>query len=235
MSRSSLRHSRSETSLANYPFRDRRGSTSSVNSVVRIVVLGASGVGKTALTVRFLTRRFIGEYHPTLESTYQYQTTVDNEDVSMEIMDTAGFVSSIFRDGQTSWAEAFLLVYSITDKTSFDHIERLWSEIKTQKPSNVMAAILVGNKNDLKHYRQVTMNDGDRLADVIGCPFYEVSAMDGQQIPLVNELFRNTVRELRTKKTENMSRKGSSAAQMKKAVKEFLSFRGSSKHKSHAT
>ncbi|XP_070533002.1 ras-related and estrogen-regulated growth inhibitor-like [Ptychodera flava] len=219
-----LRHSKSETSLASYTNRERRRS--STCAAVRIVVLGASGVGKTALTVRFLTRRFIGEYHPTLESTYRHKTTVDDDEVSMEILDTAGDAGNIYRDGQTAWAEAFILVYSITDRTSFEQIEQMWRDLRAQRPSSIVAAILVGNKNDLKHSRQVTQNDGDRLADAIGCPFYEVSAMDGQQIPLVIELFRNAVRELRMKRLE-CRKHSSSASQMKKAVKDFLTFRAS--------
>uniref|UniRef100_A0A8C5WQU7 small monomeric GTPase n=1 Tax=Laticauda laticaudata TaxID=8630 RepID=A0A8C5WQU7_LATLA len=43
-----------------------------------------------ALVVRFLTKRFIWEYDPTLESTYRHQATIDDEVVSMEILDTAG-------------------------------------------------------------------------------------------------------------------------------------------------
>uniref|UniRef100_A0A8C9FS39 small monomeric GTPase n=1 Tax=Pavo cristatus TaxID=9049 RepID=A0A8C9FS39_PAVCR len=45
---------------------------------------------KLALVVRFLTKRFIWEYDPTLESTYRHQATIDDEVVSMEILDTAG-------------------------------------------------------------------------------------------------------------------------------------------------
>uniref|UniRef100_A0A3B3DT39 small monomeric GTPase n=1 Tax=Oryzias melastigma TaxID=30732 RepID=A0A3B3DT39_ORYME len=45
-----------------------------------------------ALVVRFLTRRFIWEYDPTLESTYRHQASIDDEVVTMEILDTAGQV-----------------------------------------------------------------------------------------------------------------------------------------------
>uniref|UniRef100_A0A8C6UGZ6 small monomeric GTPase n=1 Tax=Neogobius melanostomus TaxID=47308 RepID=A0A8C6UGZ6_9GOBI len=62
---------------------------------VKLAVLGRAGVGKSALVVRFLTRRFIWEYDPTLESTYRHQANIDDEMVTMEILDTAGQVRQI--------------------------------------------------------------------------------------------------------------------------------------------
>uniref|UniRef100_A0A803WFX9 small monomeric GTPase n=1 Tax=Ficedula albicollis TaxID=59894 RepID=A0A803WFX9_FICAL len=59
---------------------------------VKLAIFGRAGVGKSALVVRFLTKRFIWEYDPTLESTYRHQATIDDEVVSMEILDTAGQV-----------------------------------------------------------------------------------------------------------------------------------------------
>uniref|UniRef100_A0A3B3I9X3 small monomeric GTPase n=1 Tax=Oryzias latipes TaxID=8090 RepID=A0A3B3I9X3_ORYLA len=59
---------------------------------VKLAVFGRAGVGKSALVVRFLTRRFIWEYDPTLESTYRHQANIDDEVVTMEILDTAGQV-----------------------------------------------------------------------------------------------------------------------------------------------
>ncbi|XP_077870302.1 ras-related and estrogen-regulated growth inhibitor-like [Saccoglossus kowalevskii] len=226
----SLRHARSDSTLVSLPQRyrlERRGSTSGTMNAVKMVVLGASGVGKSALTVRYLTRRFIGEYHPTLENTYRSKTTIDDEEFSMEILDTAGLENNIFRDGHTSWGEAFMFVYSITDRSSFEQVKQIWTDLKSQKSPQIVAALLVGNKNDLKHYRQVPTNDGDKLAEFMGCQFYEVSALDGQQIPLVAELFRNLVRELRNKKLETARKGSSTSAQMRRAVKEFLSFRSS--------
>uniref|UniRef100_A0A4W5RA24 small monomeric GTPase n=1 Tax=Hucho hucho TaxID=62062 RepID=A0A4W5RA24_9TELE len=61
---------------------------------VKLAVFGRAGVGKSALVVRFLTRRFIWEYDPTLESTYRHQATIDDEVVTMEILDTAGQVGA---------------------------------------------------------------------------------------------------------------------------------------------
>lgn len=43
-----------------------------------------------ALVVRFITKRYIGEYDPTLEKIYSFHTVIDNEMVYFQILDTAG-------------------------------------------------------------------------------------------------------------------------------------------------
>lgn len=57
---------------------------------LKVMILGQNGVGKTAMVVRFITRRFIGEYDPNLEKVYSFNTTLDNDSVSFEILDSAG-------------------------------------------------------------------------------------------------------------------------------------------------
>lgn len=42
------------------------------------------------MVVRFITKRYIGEYDPTLEKVYTYHATIDNEMVYFDILDTAG-------------------------------------------------------------------------------------------------------------------------------------------------
>jgi len=44
----------------------------------------------TALVVRFITKRFIGEYDPTLEKIYTFHTILNDDMVNFEILDTAG-------------------------------------------------------------------------------------------------------------------------------------------------
>lgn len=44
----------------------------------------------SAMVVRFITRRYIGEYDPSLEKVYTFHTVIDNEMVYFDILDTAG-------------------------------------------------------------------------------------------------------------------------------------------------
>uniref|UniRef100_A0A3B3R5F2 small monomeric GTPase n=1 Tax=Paramormyrops kingsleyae TaxID=1676925 RepID=A0A3B3R5F2_9TELE len=58
------------------------------NKNVKIVVLGASNVGKTALIVRFLTKRFIGDYEANTGALYSRKISLDGEVVSLQVQDT---------------------------------------------------------------------------------------------------------------------------------------------------
>uniref|UniRef100_A0AAR2K7B6 small monomeric GTPase n=1 Tax=Pygocentrus nattereri TaxID=42514 RepID=A0AAR2K7B6_PYGNA len=58
------------------------------NKNVKIVVLGASNVGKTALIVRFLTKRFIGDYEANTGALYSRKINLDGEQVSLQVQDT---------------------------------------------------------------------------------------------------------------------------------------------------
>lgn len=67
----------------------RKISMSSKQKPLRIAILGQNGVGKSALTVRFITRRFIGDYDPDLEKVYACSRCIDGESVTLELLDTA--------------------------------------------------------------------------------------------------------------------------------------------------
>lgn len=62
-----------------------------MNSLVpaeaRFLVLGSKAVGKSALTVRFLTKRFIGEYQSLMQLTYNHTIKLDDEDLTFDIRD----------------------------------------------------------------------------------------------------------------------------------------------------
>ena len=84
----------------------------------KIVVLGSGGVGKSALTVQFVQGIFVEKYDPTIEDSYmKYNYMVDEEPISLEIMDTAGqdaFIGA--RNAYYQSNDGFVFVYSITDK-----------------------------------------------------------------------------------------------------------------------
>lgn len=60
----------------------------------KIVVLGSGGVGKSALTVQFVQGIFVEKYDPTIEDSYRKQVEVDGQQCMLEILDTAGTVST---------------------------------------------------------------------------------------------------------------------------------------------
>ncbi|CAL1541095.1 unnamed protein product [Lymnaea stagnalis] len=196
------------------------------DNVCRIVVLGSPGVGKTALTVRFLTKRFIGEYCPTLESVYRYiSDKSDDEDVRLDILDTAGQVSTSWNEGYALWGDCFVLVYSITEYSSFEEVHRLRRLLESSRRSSSMCCVVVGNKNDLVYERQVTMAQGEQLAHEVGCRFYEVSVCDWLQLPQICDIFNDLHAIWKRTKTlkDGRQRKSSSSAKFKQAIQKVIS------------
>ncbi|KAI1889736.1 hypothetical protein AGOR_G00166010 [Albula goreensis] len=162
-----------------------------------IAVLGITGSGKSALTVKFLTKRFISEYDPNLEDTYTSEEIVDQHPVLVKIMDTADQDGPVNCERYLTWATAFLVVYSIDNRQSFEgcqqYLDAVTLHTKGLQPKT--AIILVGNKLDMERYRQVSKSDGVDLASRYRCLFFEVSAC--LDFTSVQHMFYEAVRETR--------------------------------------
>lgn len=169
---------------------------------VRVAVLGASNCGKTALIVRFLTKRFIGEYERNKEFTYRQRVRVDGEMLTMEILDTATGEQDEDLHLQTSclkWADGIILMYDITNRQSFAHVPKLHETILKSRSRNQLApaVILIGNKNDLAaETRQVGYNEGQLFAESSDVVFHEISVRDSYED--VYSCFSDLVSELRS-------------------------------------
>lgn len=86
----------------------------------KVVVLGSGGVGKSALTVQFVSGNFMEKYDPTIEDFYRKEIEVDQAPCVLEILDTAGteqFAS--MRDLYIKNGQGFVVVYSITSHQTF--------------------------------------------------------------------------------------------------------------------
>ncbi|CAG0884759.1 unnamed protein product [Cyprideis torosa] len=136
-------------------------------SEVRIAVIGAPGVGKSALTVRFLTKRYIGEYDHQADSKHKHEMLVDGEPVIFEIMDTTAKNPGELPPSELlQWADGFFLVFSITDRDSFTYIKRVKQQILDRKGGKDVnnsfsgpPMAIVGNKGDMVHLRQVSTEE----------------------------------------------------------------------------
>ncbi|XP_021262463.1 ras-like protein family member 12 isoform X6 [Numida meleagris] len=162
-----------------------------------VAILGCRGAGKSALTVKFLTKRFISEYDPNLEDTYTSEELVDHQPVLLKVMDTADQDGPVNCERYLCWANAFLVVYSIDDRRSFEGCSRYLDVLArhAQGCQRRSPVLLLGNKLDMEQYRQVTKAEGTSLATKFGCLFFEVSAC--QDFAAVQHVFHQAVRELR--------------------------------------
>ncbi|KAL6479485.1 ras-related protein Rap-2b [Colossoma macropomum] len=160
----------------------------------KVVVLGSGGVGKSALTVQFVTGSFIEKYDPTIEDFYRKEIEVDSSPSVLEILDTAGteqFAS--MRDLYIKNGQGFILVYSLVNQQSFQDIKPMRDQIVRVKRYERVPMVLVGNKVDLDGEREVAAGEGKALADEWNCPFMETSAKNKSS---VDELFAEIVRQM---------------------------------------
>ncbi|CRL08151.1 CLUMA_CG021017, isoform A [Clunio marinus] len=149
-----------------------------MNSVLKtkIAVCGSKGVGKSAITVRYLTKRFISEYSSSNDFLYKHDVTFeDNTIAEIEILDASNQGNSF---DQIRWGDSFIVVYSIVDRDSFKEAEKILKKVTKIKLPSYYTVLLLGNKNDLEHSREVAIKEGERLSYTYNCQFYETSAAE---------------------------------------------------------
>ncbi|CAG8671759.1 10924_t:CDS:2, partial [Ambispora leptoticha] len=135
----------------------------------KLVVLGDGGVGKTALTIQ--------TYDPTIEDSYRKQVVIDDQPCVLEVLDTAGQEEyTALRDQWIRDGEGFLLVYSISSRSTFERVQRFRDQINRVKDSDSVPLMLVGNKCDKITEREVSREEGMNMARHLGCEFIESSA-----------------------------------------------------------
>uniref|UniRef100_G3PSP7 RAS related 2 n=1 Tax=Gasterosteus aculeatus aculeatus TaxID=481459 RepID=G3PSP7_GASAC len=132
----------------------------SVQEKYRLVVVGGGGVGKSALTIQFIQSYFVTDYDPTIEDSYTKQCVIDERAARLDILDTAGQEEfGAMREQYMRTGEGFLLVFSVTDRGSFEEIYKFQRQILRVKDRDEFPMILVGNKADLEQQRQVSPTD----------------------------------------------------------------------------
>ncbi|XP_036966865.1 ras-related protein Rab-17-like [Acanthopagrus latus] len=150
---------------------------------VKMVLLGSSGVGKSSLALRFVKDEFRNT-SPTVGCAYLARVVhLNHVTLRFEIWDTAGqekyhSVTPLYYRG----AHAALLVYDISKRETFIRAQVWLKELQKHYIPGSTVIWLVGNKGDLEEVRQVSLQEGQNLADENGLFFTETSALSGEQI-----------------------------------------------------
>jgi len=149
----------------------------------KVAVLGAGGVGKSCLSLRYVKNSFVDVYDPTIEDAFRHQTVIDGATCMLDILDTAG--QEDMRMLRRQWVQdrdGFMLVYSMTDKRSFEELDHFLNLIKSLKPGKQVPLAIVANKSDLKEARVVSEAEGKQMANINGGVYIEASARLGENI-----------------------------------------------------
>eukprot|EP00494_Astrolonche_serrata_P027102 UN27365 len=130
----------------------------------KYIIIGDTGAGKSCLLLQFTDKRFQPVHDLTIGVEFgSRMVNIDNKQIKLQIWDTAG--QEAFRSITRSYyrgSAAALLVYDITRRETFKHLSTWVDEAMTNGTPN-MKIILIGNKCDLEHRRQVTTEEGKRF------------------------------------------------------------------------
>ncbi|KAK4047224.1 GTP-binding protein [Microbotryomycetes sp. JL201] len=156
----------------------------------KLALLGSRSVGKSSLTVQFVDEHFVDSYYPTIENTFKKTVKYKGQDYDLDIIDTAGqdefsILSSRHAVGLHGW----VLVYSVSSRSSFDMCSIIREKILNFTGRDSVPMVLVGNKSDLAVQRQVTREEGQKLAQSWGnTVFVESSARNNENVSRIFEL-----------------------------------------------
>jgi len=186
-------------------------------NVIKLCCMGDGGVGKTSITIQLCSNHFVEMYDPTIEDSYRKQMVIDDEAVMLEILDTAGQEElTAMRDQWIRGAEGYVLVYSITSRTSLEQVHAFRQQIVRVQDNDDIPIIVVGNKCDLNHAREVSTEEGKELARSFGAEFIEASAKSRTNI---DQIFINVVRKVREKRGGNKKKSTQDGKKKKKLAK----------------
>ena len=163
--------------------------------MVKIILIGDAGVGKTNIMSKYLKNQFMENSKSTVG--VEFGSKVFNHEghkIKAQIWDTAGqekyksLISAYFKGSKGAF-----IVYDITKKDTFASVEKWVNELKLNSDPKA-AVIIIGNKNDLEDKREVSKEQGEEKSKSFGCAFLETSALSGDNIDkafslMIKEIF----------------------------------------------
>ena len=153
------------------------------DATYKIVIIGASGVGKTAIVQRLVDDVFSNDKSSTIGVEFTcYNCEIGGETIKLNIWDTAG--QEKFRSVSRAYfrnAVGALLVFSFTDQGSFDELDSWLNDLQVLSVPNAVI-LLVGNKTDLVDSRRVSSGDAESYAERNGIEFIETSALAASNV-----------------------------------------------------
>lgn len=146
---------------------------------IKILLIGDSGVGKSSIMLQFVEEEYKNEYACTVGVDFKSIpiTTANNNFVKLLLWDTAGqerfrTITQMYYRG----THVILVIYDVTDRTSFENIKIWLKEIEKNAPDNVIK-ILIGNKSDITDKRTVSKEEAEFFSITNGfVKYFETSA-----------------------------------------------------------
>ena len=175
-------------------------------TVLSLITLGDSNVGKTSLSQYFVNQKFKQNQLATIGVDFFTKIIeIEGYKVKIKIWDTAGqelykkIVANTIRN-----AMGILFVYDITDIETFKQINYWFNEVNKFVNIKFFPSVLVGNKLDCEDNREVSKEKGYELALKYKISFYETSAKTGENVNQIFQcLFEQIINVENIKKEDN--------------------------------
>ena len=171
------------------------------NYLFKYIIIGDPSVGKSNLLMKFAHNKFTDEYQTTIGVEFGAKNIQLNDQIyRIQIWDTAG--QENFRSITRAYFKncvCAMIVYDITCRKSFEHIQNWLQDVHDQSPKTVLT-ILIGNKIDLEDKRAISTDEGQEYATQNGLIFMETSAKTGEG---VEEIFKISAEEIEKKMKQN--------------------------------
>ena len=187
---------------------------STIDNILKIVIVGESGVGKTNFLFRFIEGKYLKIVEPTLGTDFKSKICTlpkSKKKVKMNLWYTAGqerymSLNKIFFQR----VQGIMLMYDITNRESYEKLPK-WVKFINEQAYNV-PVILVGNKiDDENENRIVRKEEGKDFAKQNGYLFYEASALNGKN---VNNAFYSLCESCISKLEESVVINGSASSSL---------------------
>jgi small GTP-binding protein len=160
----------------------------------KFIVIGSSGVGKTAILKRLVDDTFVDESQSTIGVEFLTAAVqVDGATIKLQIWDTAGqerfrsIAKAYFRS-----AIGVMLVFDLSDRKSFEDLNQWLNDVHTLCEPNAEVT-LIGNKSDLVEERSVTATEAESFAQLHKLTYLETSARGGNNIQLAFQKTAGTI------------------------------------------
>ena len=137
--------------------------------LVKVLMIGESGVGKTCVIQRFNKNEFSMNHLSTIAIDFKMKLLdVNGSKIKMQIWDTAGQERfNTLTTGFFKGSDGIIVCYSVTDEKSFESINKWMNQIHSLAPVEVKV-VLVGNKVDLEKERRVSYEEGELIRPASG-------------------------------------------------------------------
>jgi Ras-related protein Rab-1A len=158
----------------------------------KLVVIGKSAVGKSAIMIRFTDDRFVENYLTTIGVDFKFRSLkINNDNFRLQIWDTAGqekyqSITKTFYKG----AHAVILVFDLTSKKSYEEMKDIWLEESIKSCDPDVQFVIFGNKKDLESKREVTKEEVMNFIKDKDILYFETSAKSGENVE--NAFFKIT-------------------------------------------